>query len=233
MERLTTIAALMLLTPLPALGAGNDDPLLASLMFDQLEYRDTAGHNPMVWGVQGWVGKDLNKLWLKTEGERAEGVSEEVELQLLYGRAITPYWDLLLGWRHDNLPRPVRDWAIVTLQGLAPYWIETDASLFLGESGHSAIRFEVEYELMLTQKWVLSPEIELNLYGKSDSERGVGSGLSDAEIGLRLRYEIRREFAPYIGVNWEKLFGDTADLARDEGEKTEQGQWVIGIRAWF
>lgn len=230
---LSRAAILLMLNPLPLFAAGEDDPLLASLAIDQLEYRDAAGDNPVVREAQGWLGKDLNKLWFKTEGERVNGHSEEVEVQLLYGRAIAPYWDLQLGWRHDNLPRPTRDWAVITLQGLAPYWFETDASLFIGESGRTAIRLEAEYEIMLTQQWVLAPEIELNAHGHNDRERGIGSGLSDAEVGLRLRYEIRREFAPYIGVNWEKLFGDTADLAREEGEKTEQGQWVIGIRAWF
>ena len=125
------------------------------------------------------------------------------------------------------------DRAVVGVKGLAPYLFEVDAALFVGESGRTAARLEAEYELMLTQRWVLSPEIELNLLGKSDPERGVGSGLTDIGVGLRLRYEIRREFAPYIGINWSKLTADTADFAREEGEKTEDGQFVVGVRAWF
>ncbi|MEH6650315.1 MAG: copper resistance protein B [Motiliproteus sp.] len=230
---ITTTLIVPSLIPGWVLASGEDDPLLYKVIVDQLEYRDTDGPNPMVWNIDGWLGKDLNKLWIKTEGERINGITEELEVQALYSRAIAPFWDLQAGWRHENLPKPDRDWAVVGVKGLAPYLFEVDAALFVGESGRSAARLEAEYEIMLTQRWVLSPEIELNLLGKSDPERGVGSGLTDIEVGLRLRYEIRREFAPYIGINWSKLTSDTADLARAEGEKTEAGQFVVGVRAWF
>lgn len=227
---LTTTA---LLLPSSGWAAGEDDPLLYKVSVDQLEYRDTEGPNPIGWNIDAWIGKDLHKLWIKTEGERINGSTEELEVQALYSRAIAPFWDLQAGWRHENLPSPARDWAVIGVKGLAPYLLEVDAALFVGESGRTAARLEAEYELMLTQRWVLSPEIELNLLGKRDPDRGAGSGLTDIEVGLRLRYEIRREFAPYIGINWSKLYADTADFARDEGEKTETGQFVIGVRGWF
>ncbi len=210
-----------------------DDPILFKFMIDQLEYRDGDAGNPWVWEADAWIGRDLNKLWIKTEGEYVDSETEEAEGQFLYSRAILPYWDVQAGWRREFRPRPNRDWFALSLQGLAPYFFEVDASLFVGEEGRTAVRLQGEYELMFTQRLVLSPEIEINLFGKDDPGRGVGSGLSDLELGLRLRYEVRREFAPYVGVNWEKVFGETADFARDEGEPTSDTQFVIGFRAWF
>ena len=217
-----------------ALAAMEDDPVLAKVMIGQLEMRAASDDNPLVWDdVQAWVGKDLNKLWLKTEGEYVNNRVEELEIQLLYSRALTTYWDLQAGWRGDIRPEPTRDWLALGFKGLAPYFFDIDAAVFIGESGRTAARLEGEYQLLFTQRLILTPDLEINWYGKDDVEAGIGSGLSDMEIGLRLRYEIRREFAPYIGVNWWKKFGDTEDFARAAGEKTDDFQWVIGLRAWF
>jgi copper resistance protein B len=131
------------------------------------------------------------------------------------------------------MPTPNRDWLAIGFQGLAPYFFEIDAAAFIGNNGQTALRLEAEYEVMLTQKLILTPEVEINAYSKDDEATGVGSGLSDIELGLRLRYEIRREFAPYIGVNWNKKYGDTANFSRDEGEDVSDTQFVVGIRAWF
>jgi copper resistance protein B len=224
----------MMLVPGISLAGGmNDDPLLSMLVVDQLEVRDTDDDNPLVWDAEGWIGKDLNKFWLKTDGEYVDNSVEEMELQLLYSRAIAPFWDLQLGWRRDIRPDPDRDWAAFGVKGLAPYFFDIDAALFIGDAGRSAVRLQAEYEIMLTQKLVLTPEIELNLYGRNDPDTGVGSGLSDIEAGLRLRYEIRREFAPYAGVNWTRLYGNTADYARAEGADTDDLQLVAGVRFWF
>lgn len=210
-----------------------DDPLLGTVIIDELEVRDSNGDNPLTWDAQGWLGKDLEKLWIKTEGERKSGVTEDSELQALYSRAVSTYWDFQAGVRHDFQPTPNRSWAVVGFQGLAPYFFEIDTALFIGESGRTALRLEAEYELLLTQRLILTPEVEVNLYGQNDADTGVGSGLSDVELGLRLRYEIRREFAPYIGVNWTKKYGNSADFARNEGQDIDDTQFVIGIRAWF
>lgn len=210
-----------------------DDPVLTMVKIDQLEITDIGDHNELAWDAQAWVGQDLNKLWIKTEGEYVDDDIEEAEIQLLYSRAIAPYWDAQIGWRHDIKPKPTRYWLAIGVQGLAPYYFETDIALFVGEGGIVGLRAEIEYELLLTQKWILTPEIEANFFNKNDQDVGLGSGLSDLEIGLRLRYEIRREFAPYIGVEWGKQFGNTADFARQDGESTSDTKWVAGIRFWF
>ena len=212
---------------------GRDDPLLTKVMVGQFELRNTEGSDPIVLEAQGWVGKDLNKLWVKVDVEKVSGKTDEAELQFLYSKAIAPYWDVQVGWRHDKMPTPNRDWFAVGFQGLAPYFFEIDAAAFIGNNGQTALRLEAEYEIMLTQKLILTPEVEINAYSKDDEATGVGSGLSDIELGLRLRYEIRREFAPYIGVNWNKTYGDTANFSRDEGEDVSDTQFVVGIRAWF
>jgi len=214
-------------------GGMDDDPLLTMLVVEQFEIRNADGEDPLVWEAEGWIGKDLHKLWIKTEGEYVDDRVEEAELQMLYSRAVAPFWDLQLGWRRDIRPTPERDWLAFGLKGLAPYYFDIDAALFVGDSGRTAARLQVEYEFMLTQKLILVPEIELNLYGKNDSDTGTGSGLSDIEAGVRLRYEIRREFAPYIGLNWTRLYGKTADLARDEGEDVDDAQLVFGVSFWF
>jgi copper resistance protein B len=214
-------------------GGMDDDPLLTMLVVEQLEIRETDGDNPLVWDAEGWLGKDLHKLWIKTDGEYVDERVEEMELQLLYSRAVAPYWDLQLGWRRDIRPTPERDWMAFGLKGLAPYFFDIDASLFVGESGRTAARLKAEYEVMLTQRLILAPEVELNLHGKDDSDTETGSGFSDIEAGLRLRYEVRREFAPYIGLNWARLYGNTADFAREEGEDVDDLQMVLGVRFWF
>ncbi|WP_456374358.1 copper resistance protein B [Thiolapillus sp.] len=215
-------------------GGMNDDPFLFMLKVDKLELSDAADGTAMVWDAQAWAGKDLNKLWLKSEGEKLSGEgTEEGNLEILYSRAVAPFWDLQAGWRHDFRPDPDRDWFAFGVKGLAPYLFEVDATAYIGESGRMAAALSVEYEYMFTQKLILSPELEMNLYSKDDEETGVGSGLSDLALGLRLRYEIVREFAPYIGVNWWNKFGKTADYAEAEGGDSSDVEFVAGFRLWF
>ncbi|MCU7882664.1 MAG: copper resistance protein B [Candidatus Thiodiazotropha sp. (ex Lucinoma annulata)] len=229
-----TVFALMAMGLSTAVFAGGaDDPLIYKVMVDKLEIRNTGGNDPLVLDADAWVGYDLNKFWFKTEVERVDGETEEAEVQFLYSRAVAPFWDVQAGWRRDIKPEPDRDFLALGVKGLAPYLFEVDTGVFIGESGQIGARIDAEYEYMLTQKLILSPEIEMNLYSKDDEEVGIGSGLSDMELGLRLRYEVLREFAPYIGVNWTKIFGQTADFASDEGEDTSDVQIVLGIRAWF
>lgn len=205
--------------------------LLTKVMIDQLEAREHEGN-----ALEGslWFGSDFHKLWLKTEVERENGETEKAELQALYSRAFVPYWDLQLGLRHDFQPETdSRNWGVIALNGLAPYFFELDSSLFIGEDGDTAFRVEAEYELLFTQQWILSPEIEVNFYGQNSPEYHTGSGLSDMEAGLRLRYEFTPQFAPYIGVNYERKFGNTADFLRAKGESTGETMWVIGLHTWF
>ncbi len=232
-KKLSITMAVLLTTGVQAAGMGADDPLVYRVMIDKLEIRSTDGPNPLVLDADAWVGYDLNKFWFKTEVERVDGETEEAEVQFLYSRAIAPFWDFQTGWRRDIKPEPERDFLALGFKGLAPYLFEVDAGIFIGESGQVGARLDAEYEYLFTQKLILSPEIELNLYGKDDEEVGIGSGLSNMELGLRLRYEIRREFGPYLGVNWTKQFGETADFSRDDGEDTSDVQFVVGLRAWF
>jgi len=233
MKKLLVTLVFLLVSANVMAGGRGDDPLLMKVMIGQFEKRSTDGPDPLVIEAQGWIGKDLHKFWVKAEIEQVDGKTEENELQFLYSKAIDTYWDLQVGLRHDDRPSPDRDWLAIGVQGVAPYFFEVDAAFFIGENGQTAARLEAEYEAMITQKLVLSPEIELNFHGKNDEAVGVGSGLSDVELGLRLRYEIKREFAPYIGLNWTKKYGNTADYARAEGEDTSDTQFVVGFRAWF
>lgn len=214
-------------------GGMEDDPIITKVMIDQLETRVTDGDNPLVFEGQAWIGKDLNKFVIKADLEQVNGSTEELELQALYSKAVAVYWDFQIGIRQDIKPTPKRNWLAIGFQGLAPYWFEVDTTLFIGESNQVGLRLSAEYEWMFTQRWVLSPEIEVNFHSKDDIETGVGSGLSDSQIGLRLRYEIKREFAPYIGINWNKKYGNTATLAKNGGGIVDDTQFVVGIRAWF
>lgn len=225
---------LMLIVPaMSTVAMVEDDPLTARFMLDELEVRPADGPDPRVLDAEAWIGYDLDKIRFRAEAEHVDGATEEAELQLLYSRAVTPFWDAYAGWRRDLEPGPERDFLAMGFVGVAPYMVETDAALFIGESGQAGVRLDVEYEYLLTQKWVLSPEAEVNLYSRDDETAGIGSGLSDLELGVRLRYEIRRELAPYVGVTWSRKFGATRDFAAAEGEDADDVRIVAGVRAWF
>ncbi len=223
----------------------HDDPLLAMFKLDQFERAWGDGASATDWEAEAWIGHAFDKLWLRSEGEREAGATD-ARVEALWDHAFASFWDWQLGVRHDfgsgpprrspsaaeamdGRERPRRDWAAFGVQGLAPYWFEIEATAYVGPSGRTAFRFRAEYELLLTQRLVLQPELEANLYGKSDPERGIGDGLSDAAVGLRLRYEIRREIAPYVGVVWKHRYGDVASAGRDAA----QMQFVAGLRVWF
>lgn len=228
------LLVLTLCLPAAVFAAGmEDDPLLTMVKIDKLEVQDTNDGNPVALKADAWLGKDLNKLWIKAEGDYNDGQTEEAELQLLYSRAITPFWDLQVGARHDYKPEPERDWLAIGINGLAPYMFEVDTVLFFGKDNRAAARLDAEYEYLFTQRLVLIPEMEANLYSKKDEALGIGSGLSDLTLGLRLAYEFRREFAPYVGYTWTGLYGDTADYAKSAGADTRSGAWVAGFKAWF
>lgn len=213
----------------------HEDPMLSKWMLDRLERRFVDGADQTYWEAQAWFGYDEHKLWLKTEGSRVNGKTEDAELEAYYSRAVTAFWDAQIGLRHDFAVgnAPSRNWIGIGMQGLAPYMFEVDATAYLGDNSRSAARFKAEYDVWLTQRWVLMPEVELNVYGKSDPERGIGSGLSDTSLTLRLRYDIRRELSPYVGVTWKKKYGGTADYAQSAGESTAQTSYILGIRAWW
>ncbi|WP_047336726.1 copper resistance protein B [Pseudomonas protegens] len=203
------------------------------LLVDQLEWQDADPGGSVAWEVEGWVGGDRDRLWLRSEGERTRGVTEHAELQALWGHALGPWWDLVGGLRQDFKPGTPQTWAALGLQGMALYNFESQVTAYLGEGGQAALRLKGDYDLLLTQRLILQPSAEVNLYTRNDRQRGLGAGLADSEIGLRLRYEIRREFAPYIGVTWNRSYGRSADYARNEGELDNDPRLVLGLRLWF
>jgi copper resistance protein B len=211
----------------------DDATTTAKVLFDQLEWRNTAEGNAAAWDAEGWYGGDSNKVWLRSEGERVAGTTQNARADVLWDHTIARRWSLQAGGRQDFGAGPGRTWAAIGVQGLAPYWFDTEATFYVGEQGRTAVRLKTEYELLFTQRLILQPESEANLYGKSDPARQLGSGLSDLEIGLRLRYEVRREFAPYIGIVWSHQFGGTADRVRESGGNPSDVQFVAGLRAWF
>ena len=187
----------------------------------------------LLYDVQGWFGTTFKRLVLKAEGEYSDGRLEESSTEFLYSRAINSFWDAQVGLRADNNGGPDKQWLALGIQGLARYWFEVDATAYLGDDGDTAFSVEAEYEFLFTQRLILQPRAELNFYGSSDEIAGIGSGLSDAEIGLRLRYEFSRQFAPYIGIERTKKFGETADLARAGGDPTGDTRVIAGFRIWF
>lgn len=204
------------------------------ILIDQLEVLSGDGKDGYAWGVEAWYGGDIDKLWLKSVGEgQFGGKLERVELQALWHHALDPWWNLQAGVRHDFRAGQDRSYAVLGLQGLAPYWFEIDSSLFLSDKGDVTARIEAEYDLRLTQKLILQPAAEINFSAQDVPELGIGAGVSDVELGVRLRYQFVPEFAPYIGASYEHGFGKTADYRRAEGDKAGSWNILIGIRSWF
>ncbi len=210
-----------------------DNPRFGKVLINQLEATRADGITGQAWDAYAWYGGDFNRLLLRSEGARSAGQLQEGDIEALWSHAIATFWDSTLGVRHDFGAGPARDWVAFGVQGIAPYWFNLEATGYVGSGGRTAARLKAEYELLFTQRLILQPEFEANLYGRSDPARRLGSGLSDASLGLRLRYEIRREFAPYIGVVWQRVFGGTADFRRAENKSVFDRQIVAGVRVWF
>jgi copper resistance protein B len=209
------------------------DPLNRLVLLDRLETHDASGGNVLSWDLDAWVGRDLGKLWIRSEGDRQAGRTERAELELLWGKAFAPWWDLVAGARTDFAPGDERSWAAVGVRGLAPYRFDLEATAYVGDGGRAALRFETTYEVLVTNRLVLQPLVGIDWYAQSDAARLAGAGLAEAELGVRLRYEFRREVAPYVGLTHERKFGRTADFARAVGSDTEDTRLVAGIRLWF
>jgi copper resistance protein B len=210
-----------------------EDPLNRSLRIDELETQQTDGDDLLAWKAHAWVGRSFDKLAIRTEGEQRGGDTEHAELQLLWSHTITRWWDLVTGARMDFQPTPSRTWAAFGVEGIAPYRFDIEATAFVADAGDSAARVEATYELLITQRWILEPRLELEWYGQDDPARGVAAGLARGEGGLRVRYEIRREIAPYVGVVRERRFGGSADLASAAGEDPDETRFVAGVRLRF
>ena len=210
-----------------------DEHNFGSFLMDRLERVRTRDNSSTVYDLQAWFGRTYDRVVLKAEGDVDNGELQDAHTDLLWGHAVAAYWDTQLGVRYDSGVGPDRSWLAFGVQGLAPYWFEMDITGFAGEQGRTALSVEAEYELLLTQKLILQPSVEANFYGKRDTAREAGSGLSDLTAGLRLRYEVRREFAPYIGVERVGKFGGTADFVRAAGKRTNETRIMGGLRFWF
>ncbi|MBB5987084.1 copper resistance protein B [Sphingobium lignivorans] len=207
---------------------------IATLMLNLAEYRARKGRDGYHWDGEAWFGGDINRLTVKAEGEGLfQGCVEAAEVQALYSRAIGPYFNLQAGVRHDFEPGPSRSYAVVGFEGLAPYWFEIEGALFLSDKGDLLGRLSGYYDQRITQRLVLQPRAELDIAAQDIPENRIGAGFSSAEAGLRLRYEITRQFAPYVGLSHEARIGRTARLARADGEAATSTSFVAGLRIWF
>lgn len=210
----------------------DDEATFAKIKIDRLE-RAFGGDSPAVsWDIDAWLGGDFDKLRIRSEGERVRGATEDADVEALWSHAVAPFWDTEIGVRHDVGSGPRRTWAAFGVQGLAPYWFELGATVYVGESGRTALRVEADYDLSLTQKLILQPRAEINGYGASDRSAGIRAGLSEVSVGLRLRYELRREFAPYVGLEKPQSLGPNANLAGRGYRSENDVVWMIGIRLW-
>lgn len=210
-----------------------DEHSFGSVMLERLEAVRTSDNTSVAYDLQAWYGRDYNRAVFKSEGEYDNRKFEEMSTELSWSHAVFTFWNTQLGLRYDSGEGSDRPWLALGIQGLAPYWFEVDVTAYVGEQGRTALSVQAEYELLLTQRLILQPQLEAELFGKDDRERGIGPGLSSVKTGLRLRYEIRRELAPYVGVEWAGMFGDTADYAKAAGMDSNETMAVVGLRLWF
>lgn len=211
----------------------HDQQVNWAVIVEQLEYQNFESSSALNWNATAWIGGDIDRLWLRTEGEREQGVTHKAELQALWGHAISPWWELVGGLRQDFKPATGQTWAAFGIQGMPLYGLELEATAYVGERQQTALRLESSYAILLTNRWILEPSLEANFYGRNDASRDQGSGLADSEIGLRLRYEITRGFAPYLGVSFNRSYGNAAEQIRDDQGDIGQTRLVAGVRLRF
>jgi copper resistance protein B len=209
-----------------------DQHIFYHLMLNQLEGR-FGETNSFRWSGEGWLGTDEHRLWLRSEGTLSEGKVEDGQHELLYARPVSTYFNAMVGGRYDLDSAPGRGWGAIGIEGLAPLFFRVAATGYVSGDGHLAARLEGSYDLLLTQKLILQPQAEMNFYTKDDPARDIGSGLAEIDAGLRLRYEITRKVAPYVGVTYTGKFGATADFARAAGHPAHEVCFALGLRAWF
>lgn len=205
----------------------------SKVTFNRLEVWDADEGTGQAWEGSAWFGTDTDRLWLRSEGGRVGGHTESADLEVLYGRSVSPWWDVVAGVKQDFKPGDARTWAAVGVQGMAPYRFEVSATAYVGEGGQVAANVEAEYTLRITNRLILQPLVEVDLAARDDIDYGIASGFTGIETGLRLRYEVTRRFAPYVGVVHERALGGTADLKRSAGESTRDTRVVAGVRIWF
>ena len=202
-------------------------------LMDRLEVSDADPGTSLGWDTSAWIGGDVQRLWLRSEGTAVDGTVEHGDVEVLYGRGVRAWWDVVAGLRQDVGTGPSRTWAAFGMQGLAPYKFEVRATAYIGQGGRTALRLGADYDTLFTNRLILQWRTEANAYGRSDPAAGIGSGLSTLEAGVRLRYEITRQFAPYVGIEHERAFGNTAAILRSTGHGAGETRVVAGLRLWF
>jgi copper resistance protein B len=211
----------------------DDAAALGKVMLDQLEVEGGPDRTTMSWDAQAWYGTDYDKLWFRSEGTPSADGAPAARNELFWDHVISRWWSLQTGVRYDLGQGPARGWAAAGVEGLAPYRFDLEATLYLGSAGHSAALLRAQRDLFVTQRLIVQPELEAELYGSSDAARQLGAGLSNLQLALRARYELWREFAPYIGLAWRRDFGASANFARADGESAGALEWVAGLHLWW
>jgi copper resistance protein B len=211
----------------------SDEKSMGSVLINRLESQRDSNDTSTAYDMRAWYGRDYQRLLLKAEGNINAGELEESNTSLYWSQAVASFWDAHLGLRHDSGIAPDRDWFSVGVEGLAPYWFDLDATLNIGDKGRILLSLEAEYELLLTQRVILQPRLAVDLRHKEDAESGLGPGVTEIVAGMRLRYEVRREFAPYLGIEWTGSYGATAEYIRNAGNEPIQARAVAGLRLWF
>jgi len=227
MKNITKIALGLMMISTFSMAGTSANGLYYKLSINELEYQDNSEKN-IAWDTSLWIGDETDKLYFYTQGEKPKNASTGSENQLVYSKAIAPFWDAQFGVGYDKVGNNNQAWGVLSIQGLAPYFFETRTSLLVGQGGNVGLRFDAEYQTLFTQKLILTPSIAIDAYSKDDPSMGLGKGLSNITAGMRLRYEIKREFAPYVGVEWSKNFGNTADIS-----PLNESYVVVGVRVWF
>ena len=209
-----------------------DEMRFGGFRMNRLEQLFQEGEDITVFDGQAWYGSSYNTLVVKVDGEIKDGSLEDSSVEAFWSHAVASFWDAQIGLSVDNGDGPTRNWIAAGFQGIAPYWFEIGVTAYVGEDSRTALNLEAEYDLLLTQKWLLQPRLEMNFYGKEDAARGIGSGLSDTSLGLRLHYLINQQLRPYIGIEKLRKYGKTADFGRSESGVSETS-WIAGLRFWF
>ncbi|MEJ7927770.1 copper resistance protein B [Sphingobium sp. AN641] len=206
----------------------------AMLLIDRLEWQARKGADGYTWEAEMWVGGDIDRLTIKSEGEGiAGGPLDDAEVQALWSHAVDPWWNLQLGVRQDIRPAPARSYVAAGIEGLAPYWFKVTATAFLSDKGDLMGRVEASHDVRLTQRVIATPRIEARFSAQDVAEQGIGAGLSELELGLRLHYAFSPRLAPYVGVEWAGALGDSARYARAAGDDARRTSMVTGVRLWF
>ncbi len=203
------------------------------LLFDQVELSRKRGSSYYGWDATGWVGGDLTRVWLRSEGAITGKQIESAKLEVLYGKSVLRWWDIVSGVRTDLRSSSANTWAAIGIQGIAPYFIELEATAYIGSGWRTMFSLSAEYETLISNRLILSSAYSLDVYGRSDIKRQAGAGLSTSEFGWRVRYELNRQFAPYVGIRWEKNHGETARMRTAEHSGAAGGMWTAGVRTWF